>query len=426
MTQEQKAKAYDEALEKAKEYMVKGYDVLMPDLFPELKESEDERIRKALLTKFTNEKEKGAKYDVHGVSLDDIIAYLEKQKEQKPSLNFEVISSWLRDHIRRYINSEYNEFHHCFEYDGTINVEELIDDLKVVIDNNAFDVDAAFDARESRDNWEYIKEFCDKFGRMPKDMDELDVLVSYVMNKRQKEQPTNEEMLRTLRAEYEKGVADTIAKYEQKPSDYEKPLLSKFEQAVYDCAWNKVTCKPEGETQEEYAKRWAEQLLLMVRDWADDYIDSQIISIKRKAYDKGKVDAEKPAEWSYPYGRNETVDRLVSLAECIEMDGDCLFNGYSGTECGKFLRELARKQVECKPAEWSEEEKEFIKHCAELLDKQGEPMCALRLESLQPQPHWKPSEEQMDVLKDAKMRLALGGYGLCPELQSLINDLNKL
>lgn len=29
-------------------------------------------------------------------------------------------------------------------------------------------------------------------------------------------QPTNEEMLRTLRAEYEKGVADTIAKYEQK------------------------------------------------------------------------------------------------------------------------------------------------------------------------------------------------------------------
>lgn len=35
----------------------------------------------------------------------------------------------------------------------------------------------------------------------------------------QKEQPTNEEMLRTLRVEYEKGVADTIAKYEQKEQD---------------------------------------------------------------------------------------------------------------------------------------------------------------------------------------------------------------
>ena len=32
---------------------------------------------------------------------------------------------------------------------------------------------------------------------------------------KQKELPTNDEMLRTLRTEYEKGVADTIAKYEQ-------------------------------------------------------------------------------------------------------------------------------------------------------------------------------------------------------------------
>ena len=33
---------------------------------------------------------------------------------------------------------------------------------------------------------------------------------------KQKELPTNEEMLRTLHTEYEKGVADTIAKYEQR------------------------------------------------------------------------------------------------------------------------------------------------------------------------------------------------------------------
>ena len=39
-------------------------------------------------------------------------------------------------------------------------------------------------------------------------------VVAYL--EKQKEQPTNEEMLRTLRTEYEKGVADTIAKYEQK------------------------------------------------------------------------------------------------------------------------------------------------------------------------------------------------------------------
>ena len=74
-----------------------------------------------------------------------------------------------------------------------------------------------------------------------------------------------------------------------------------------------------------------------------------------------------PAEWSYPYGRNETVDKLVAIAECLEMDGDCLFNGYSGTECGKFLRELARKQIGCKPTEWSEEDERIMDNCIEYI-----------------------------------------------------------
>lgn len=50
-----------------------------------------------------------------------------------------------------------------------------------------------------------------------------ELLLSYL--EKQKELPTNEEMLRTLRVEYEKGVADTIAKYEQKeqkPAEWSK------------------------------------------------------------------------------------------------------------------------------------------------------------------------------------------------------------
>jgi len=66
----------------------------------------------------------------------------------------------------------------------------------------------------------------------------------------------------------------------------------------------------------------------------------------------------KPAERSYPYGRNETADMLVSLAECLEMDGDCLLNEHTGTEWGKFLRDLARKQAECK--QWSNDDKEML------------------------------------------------------------------
>ena len=50
---------------------------------------------------------------------------------------------------------------------------------------------------------------------------DIDILDVKEYLEKLKEQPTNEEMLRTLRTEYEKGVADTIAKYEEKE---QKPL----------------------------------------------------------------------------------------------------------------------------------------------------------------------------------------------------------
>ena len=79
---EKKAKAYDEALEKARQLC--EYPTLFPsdlkDIFPELRESENERIRKTLINMF-----KG--YDIQKVgdfTDKEIIAWLEKQAEQKP------------------------------------------------------------------------------------------------------------------------------------------------------------------------------------------------------------------------------------------------------------------------------------------------------------------------------------------------------
>lgn len=43
--------------------------------------------------------------------------------------------------------------------------------------------------------------------------------------------------------------------------------------------------------------------------------------------------------------KDETADKLIAIAECLEMDGDCSFNGYSGNECGKFLRELSAHKI---------------------------------------------------------------------------------
>ena len=66
---------------------------------------------------------------------------------------------------------------------------------------------------------------------------------------------------------------------------------------------------------------------------------------------------QKPAYKSQVEGyltkKNETTEKLIALAECLEMDGDCLFNGLSGNDYGKFLRELAKK-IEQNPADKAE------------------------------------------------------------------------
>jgi len=86
MTQEEKAKRYDELLLKLQKAKVDDnvcdemYYRVIDDIVPELKESEDEKIRKALIRTFnelrTNE-------HINGVLVGDILTWLEKQGEQK-------------------------------------------------------------------------------------------------------------------------------------------------------------------------------------------------------------------------------------------------------------------------------------------------------------------------------------------------------
>ena len=76
---EEKARAYDKAIERAKQHCA---DYVVETIFPELKESEDERIRKAIINVFASHKF----YEVYyGASVEDILAWLEAQGEQKPA-----------------------------------------------------------------------------------------------------------------------------------------------------------------------------------------------------------------------------------------------------------------------------------------------------------------------------------------------------
>ena len=70
-------KAYKEALERARS--LQHDNCWVTSIFPELRESEDERVRQALISAVK-------KYDaVDGIEQEKVLAWLEKQKEEKPA-----------------------------------------------------------------------------------------------------------------------------------------------------------------------------------------------------------------------------------------------------------------------------------------------------------------------------------------------------
>lgn len=90
MTIEEKAKAYDDAIKEIRELisLLKKNDVITDNgiiesnlqrIFPQLNESDDERIRKALIWHLKADVD----FVSNGVTKAECIAYLEKQKEQK-------------------------------------------------------------------------------------------------------------------------------------------------------------------------------------------------------------------------------------------------------------------------------------------------------------------------------------------------------
>ena len=81
------ANNYNDALERAKQAIIDcgsnaSRKEMIYGIFPELRESEDERIRKALIKLLNEGKDLICWAEMNGYNLKDAIAYLEKQKEQ--------------------------------------------------------------------------------------------------------------------------------------------------------------------------------------------------------------------------------------------------------------------------------------------------------------------------------------------------------
>ena len=92
MTEKEKAEAYDKAIERAKKLYGNG---IIEEIFPELKESKDKKIREAILKGLIDCRDAPdlGWSNFGGIHIDDCIAWLEKQGEQAPSQTNE--RAWL-------------------------------------------------------------------------------------------------------------------------------------------------------------------------------------------------------------------------------------------------------------------------------------------------------------------------------------------
>lgn len=129
---EEKAKAYDEAIEKAEkihnEHKAQPFDVMLK-VFPELKENKIKDIRKQLIKAFGSigKKEWG------GVNVKDAIAWLEKQGEKGTNGNDEEIpnSNWSEEDEKIY-NRIYDLIHAAYaNYDVDEDGKELGEYAKI-------------------------------------------------------------------------------------------------------------------------------------------------------------------------------------------------------------------------------------------------------------------------------------------------------
>lgn len=105
LTIEEKAKRYDDAINRMKYYVVDEYGcsrIKVADVFPELKESNDERIRKSLIELFKDMEWDDSILHDYNMDKDKTIAWLEKQGEQKQEWSKDDENEY--DHILKTLN----------------------------------------------------------------------------------------------------------------------------------------------------------------------------------------------------------------------------------------------------------------------------------------------------------------------------------
>lgn len=275
ITPEEKSKAYDEALERAMELQENSNGMILKKwlwkVFPELAESEDERIRKVLLNDFKNN---CSEYYCEGVNRDMIIAWLEKQGEHTHKVEHKfhegdwvvymgttakILDLQKHCYVGKDINDKDFVVSYCNEYemkkwdisdakDGDVLIHnnrlfifkgienDIVKGLCSEISDSIlnfgepeYDNDYYPATKEQRDT--LLKAMTDAgytFDFEKKELKKIEQKSQRMISTEAKEascdKPTDEEMKELLRTEYEKGRADTIAEMKSSWSEEDEAI----------------------------------------------------------------------------------------------------------------------------------------------------------------------------------------------------------
>jgi len=436
MTTEEKAKAYDDALEKVKGLFNSPrtcFDIdQLTDIFPELHDSEDEKIRKFLI-KLVND---GFTHFPDNITRSGVLVYLEKQKEatcfselmnKLTATEQEVMfNGWSKEEKEQKPNFDThweNGSMVCEQKEEKVEWKPQPESLEALM----YAIDGKWDmisptsylSRRLEDLYEGL---VNTYNVDESLLDELPKVASRTYTAEDIEEL--KELKKKIDASMEQKLADEAKDFFDSAKSYgdrELPQLAKVK------ATGKIVNIINGTLSTE-ENRW----IAYSSDKEDGYKIYRpdqlfFLDTESKSEDRFKEAREKyQVEWS------EEDERM--LKSTIWHISNSLTNG-KNTDCKCDLTEWLKEKLKSLRPSWkpSEQEKGALRTAIHILtDERSFPKAAAQLQNIldafegkESRKDWKPSEEQMKMLA-MFLNLRCVSRQEAATLESLYNDLKKL
>lgn len=392
---------------------------VLEEILPELAESEDERIRKAIYncvkwfgfdSRFFNDvsqeeclvwiKTQGETFtkkdvdDAYLKGISDAKKELEKQVEQKPVISddalregiahFGIIQYQIDNWLKKYVDVEKQGEQKSVEFDDTNAKRMFIKALERVEEQN----NKGYKLTDCDKNswWEDFKAYTScTIEQKPADI--TDEWIEEYWQHEKVNNPYSYNKGDEIQFDYQ-GFVSFCKKYCQKPAWSEEEVeIIDWLVASFDC------------------------LKIPTDTFYQSKVRPFLISLRNKIQPIIK-------EWS------EEDEQAIEDAETW-LDTLCDYLKDSSPECIPTVKNVINKLKSLRPQksiDWTMQDEEELQIALDTLVKAGQHSSAKWLKNvcLVPQNHWKPSDEQMDALETATSSLQ------STALESLYNELKKL